>query len=1010
MATALRELVVAVSADTRKFQSEMQRAGQQSSQMFQKIREGGPQATRAWDQQTQAVRTHATALEASRQAIGRYAAVAAGAFGIGKLAGMADEWTQINARIRLAAGSTGEFEQAQGRLEEIASRTYRRYSEAAEQFAATARPMQELGFATRDTLDAAEALGLALVAGGSNAQKGATAIDAWGKSIAQGRIATEQFNSLLLGTPRVAQALADGLGKTTTELTEMARAGQLTAAVAVPALISQMSKLRKESDALPVSLQDAGIRLQDALQKWAGGANEASGATRSLVEGIELVTKHIDLLATAAISGGIGIVGSRMILAGKEAVQSGLGFLQAASAQRALTAARVADARETVVAIALQKQESILQKAFYADMVRTATSKQELTYATRRYEVATRAASRATAAHQASITQLTTAENASAAAKSRMAAAGRLALGAFGGPAGLAITVGMVAAGWLLFRDNADSASQSLVDFSGSADEAIAQLNKLNKAEQAGALLRLSDELEAAYKRIGDIVANMAQEADFTDLYGTFGPEMAKLEASFLSGELSADQFADAISGMADKLSETGQIEEVQRRGMIEYAAELGSTSRKAERLSGVLGNFNDVNSQTATQANATSGAIRGQAGAFAEMGEEAKKALDKMQQRADGVRGQLERLGKSAREVAHLDVRDEFRRLQNEGVVDFRNTNDPAVQKYIQAAADLINRSDELEKSQKRLAAGTKAAKEAAKESVSEQDKWMSSLNEQYADLILGQERQIALFGDTGRAAAMAYDLANGALSGLVDKQKEALQEQAEWLDFLEDVAAIEGVWDEVAKSQNKSVDKMTTYADQAARNMQTALGDSLYAVLDGKFNDIGDSFADMLKRMAAEIMASQIWSALGNAMAGYGGEGGWGNLVRGVGAVMTKGGKAGGGEVRPHSAYDVTEHGPELLQYGGRQVLMMGAQGGVVSPLMQMSGGGGGGAGLSGMRVEIVNNGSPARVESASMQKQSDGSQLLRMVLGAVADDVANGGRTAAAMKGRFGLREAV
>jgi len=37
-------------------------------------------------------------------------------------------------------------------------------------------------------------------------------------------------------------------------------------------------------------------------------------------------------------------------------------------------------------------------------------------------------------------------------------------------------------------------------------------------------------------------------------------------------------------------------------------------------------------------------------------------------------------------------------------------------------------------------------------------------------------------------------------------------------------------------------------------------------------------------------------------------------------------------------------------------------------------------------------------------------DGSQVIRLVLNAVADDLAHGGKTAAAIKGRFGLREAV
>lgn len=47
-------------------------------------------------------------------------------------------------------------------------------------------------------------------------------------------------------------------------------------------------------------------------------------------------------------------------------------------------------------------------------------------------------------------------------ATSASAMAGRAALGLLGSPAGLAITVGMVAAGWLMFRDNTDAAASAV--------------------------------------------------------------------------------------------------------------------------------------------------------------------------------------------------------------------------------------------------------------------------------------------------------------------------------------------------------------------------------------------------------------------------------------------------------------------------------------------------------------------------------------------------------------------
>lgn len=51
-----------------------------------------------------------------------------------------------------------------------------------------------------------------------------------------------------------------------------------------------------------------------------------------------------------------------------------------------------------------------------------------------------------------------------------------------------------------------------------------------------------------------------------------------------------------------------------------------------------------------------------------------------------------------------------------------------------------------------------------------------------------------------------------------------------------------------------------MDEFAVEAARNIQDTLGDELFDVLDGNFDNIGKSFGNMLKRMAAEAMAADL------------------------------------------------------------------------------------------------------------------------------------------------------
>lgn len=59
-------------------------------------------------------------------------------------------------------------------------------------------------------------------------------------------------------------------------------------------------------------------------------------------------------------------------------------------------------------------------------------------------------------------------------------------------------------------------------------------------------------------------------------------------------------------------------------------------------------------------------------------------------------------------------------------------------------------------------------------------------------------------------------------------------------------------------------ALDDMSTFANQAARNIQDALGNTLQATLSGHFENIGQMWKDMLIRMAAEAAAAQIGKAL--------------------------------------------------------------------------------------------------------------------------------------------------
>lgn len=133
--------------------------------------------------------------------------------------------------------------------------------------------------------------------------------------------------------------------------------------------------------------------------------------------------------------------------------------------------------------------------------------------------------------------------------------------------------------------------------------------------------------------------------------------------------------------------------------------------------------------------------------------------------------------------------------------------------------------------------------------------------------------------------------------------------------------------------------------------------------------------SFADFTKAVLADISRIAARQALaglaGSVIGSFTGSvfGGGGTTVSRSGfseGGFVSGGRASGGPVAPNSLYEVNELGPELLNQGGRTYLMMGNEGGSITPLgtnsitpmavpQQISGAGGGTGG--GGTAPVVN-----------------------------------------------------
>lgn len=178
--------------------------------------------------------------------------------------------------------------------------------------------------------------------------------------------------------------------------------------------------------------------------------------------------------------------------------------------------------------------------------------------------------------------------------------------------------------------------------------------------------------------------------------------------------------------------------------------------------------------------------------------------------------------------------------------------------------------------------------------------DRLADTMNEagESPQLVDSYRRQAAALRDLARAgreqaSARSRDAdrqtVKGVLGGTQQGQINALTEQYGALDralkagdlssreYADALDALDEKFANITRPIAEASDKIDAFADQAQRNIQTALGGTFERLFSGEFDSIGELWNDTLKKMAAQAAANFVVSQLfgkGTALAGLFGQ----------------------------------------------------------------------------------------------------------------------------------------
>lgn len=233
---------------------------------------------------------------------------------------LSSEYTDLESRLKNVTSSTDEADMAMRRIKETADRTYASIGSTADIFLENAIAFSDLGYSVGQQLDFMSAMTDALIVSGAKGQQAESVIRALSKALMEGTLKGQNWTTVLQSGGRVVQALADGLGVTIDKLRRMGSEGQLSSTKVFQALISQMEILKQESEAMPATINDALVQLNNQIFSTVGELDKINDTSGKIVTGIGKITRAIkenkstlnDLAVgiTEAMTGAVMVIGA----------------------------------------------------------------------------------------------------------------------------------------------------------------------------------------------------------------------------------------------------------------------------------------------------------------------------------------------------------------------------------------------------------------------------------------------------------------------------------------------------------------------------------------------------------------------------------------------------------------------------------------------------------------------------------------------------------------------------
>ena len=213
---------------------------------------------------------------------------------------MADTYTLITNRLRLVTTGAANLAAINDRLFASAQRTRTSYEATVDLYARVARNAGALGLSQERLLSITETVNQAIRVSGGSAQEAAAGVRQFGQALGSGALRGDELISVLENMPRLAQAIADGMGVTIGELRQLGADGELTSQRIVDALEKSAPEIAREFSQLAPTIGEAFTVLSNSALRFIGEMDQALGISQAVANILIVLANNLSLVAAAA--------------------------------------------------------------------------------------------------------------------------------------------------------------------------------------------------------------------------------------------------------------------------------------------------------------------------------------------------------------------------------------------------------------------------------------------------------------------------------------------------------------------------------------------------------------------------------------------------------------------------------------------------------------------------------------------------------------------------------------